>query len=149
MIFIASDHRGFELKSDIVRLLTKKGIEVHDQGPFTYDPDDDYPRYASLVCQEMSGSHNSKAILLCGSGVGICVAANKFKGIRASIGFNVAQVEAGRLHDDMNVLVLASNFTTFEDAQKLVEAFLNTEYDALPHHDRRLKQIDAFEKDKI
>lgn len=146
MIFIASDHRGLELKTAIVVKLTKKGINVFDLGPFEYDPNDDYPRYASMLCQEVLSKPGSLGVLICGSGVGINVAANKFKGIRASIGFNVAQIEAGRLHDDMNVLVLASNFTTSEDALLYIDAFLNTEFDKLPHHARRLAQIEEFEK---
>lgn len=145
-IYIASDHRGFNLKNEIVDYLKQNSYEVTDLGANTLNPDDDYPEFAKKVAQNVVTSEKSLGILLCGSGVGVDVTVNKFDGIRASIGLNPEQIAAGRKDDNMNVLVLASDYTSIEDAKKIVQSFLSTEYEKNERHERRLNEISSFEK---
>ncbi len=151
-IYIGSDHRGYELKNKLYTYLSKKGIEVEDFGAYDYDPDDDYTLYAEKVASVVGESDRSDekqkdlGILLCGSGVGVDVTANKFDGARASMGKEADQVAAGRRDDNMNILVIASDFTTHTQMEKIVDAFIATKYDGKPRHERRLEDIRRIEE---
>ncbi|MFC1649639.1 RpiB/LacA/LacB family sugar-phosphate isomerase [Patescibacteria group bacterium] len=145
-IYIGTDHRGFELKNKLYGYLSEKKVEVIDYGAYEHDPDDDYTLYAEKVGSVVADNSKDLGILLCGSGVGVDVTANKLDGVRASIGKEVKQVVAGRKDDNMNVLVIASDFTTFPQAKKLVDAFLSTKYDHKKRHDRRLEDIRRIEE---
>lgn len=144
MIYIGADHRGFELKEKIILWLKNSESKVEDEGAHMYDPSDDYPEYAQKVASLVKKGGN-KGILLCGSGVGVQVVANKFDGIRAAIGLSEEQVKKGREDDDMNILVIASDFTNFEEAKKMITAFLNTKYKKEIKHERRLNEIEKIE----
>ena len=145
-----ADHRGFELKEHL------KQVEWHhdheeikwvDVGASQPDPDDDYPDFAAALVEKLNSDSSIKyGVLLCGSGVGVCVAANKFAGIRCGMALSPDQVRAARADDNMNVLAIASDFTNPEAAAVMVEIFLTTEYSMLPKHTRRISKLQEIEK---
>ena len=149
-VYIGADHRGFELKEKIAKWLFDWGYKFEDMGADRFDLGDDYTVYAERVASIVGRSSTAyatvdKGILLCGSGVGVGVVANKFDGVRASIGKSVEQVKAGRNDDDMNVLVIASDYTNEEDAKKLVKVFLETKFSGKPRYKKRLSDIEKIE----
>lgn len=145
-IYIGADHRGFELKAKIKKYLYENNYEFEDLGALNLNPDDDYPVYAELVGKKVQANPDSFGILLCGSGVGVEVAANKFDEVRAATGNSVDQVKAGRHDDNMNVLVIASDFTDETKAKDLTKAFLETEFGNEKRFNRRLAEIAKIEK---
>ena len=144
-IFIGADHRGYELKEKISQWLFEMEHVYQDLGAENLDPDDDYTKYAELVASLVAKNEGSRGILLCGSGVGVEVVANKFDGVRASIGKNVEQVKAGRNDDDMNILVIASDYTEEKEAKAMLIAFLETKFSGKARYERRLKEIEKIE----
>jgi ribose 5-phosphate isomerase B len=145
-IYLGADHRGYKLKEKIAKWLYEWKYDFFDVGADHLDPKDDYTLYASEVASLVADNPGSRGILLCGSGVGVDVVANKFDGVRASIGKVVGQVKAGRADDDMNILVIASDFTNEEEAKKMVEIFLKTKFDKVARHKRRLEDIARIEQ---
>lgn len=145
-IFIGADHGGFELKEKIAQWLFEMEHAYQDLGADKLDPKDDYPKYAEEVASLVAQNEGARGVLLCRSGVGVDVVANKFDGIRASIGKNVLQVEAGRRDDDMNILVIAADFTSEKEAKAMLIAFLETKYENLARHERRLEEIERLEE---
>lgn len=156
-VFIGSDHRGFVLKEKISKWLYEWGHKFEDMGAYHLDPKDDYTIYAEKVAsvvgdhyaglkEDVNKKHPGvRGILLCGSGVGVDVVANKFDGVRASIGKSADQIEAGRKDDDMNVLVIAADFTKEEEAKEMLKAFLETRFDEKARYKRRLEDIKKIE----
>lgn len=144
-IYLGADHRGFSLKEKISRWLFEWKREFYDVGAEILDPKDDYTLYAQEVASLVNKNERSRGILLCGSGVGVDVMANKFDGIRASIGKSAEQVKAGRKDDDMNVLVIAADFTSENEAKKMLRVFLETEFGAKDRYIRRLEDIKRIE----
>lgn len=144
-VYIGSDHRGYELKEKIFGLLIEDGYLVEDMGAYEYNPKDDYTKFAEKVASIVGKEKGARGILFCGSGVGVDIVANKFDGVRASFGKEPKQVAAGRHDDDMNILVIAADFTKKEDAQKMVKTFLTTDFSDKPHHKRRLADIEKIE----
>lgn len=144
-VYIGADHRGFSLKEKVKGWLTKWKYSYDDMGAFKHDPYDDYTTYAEKVASIIGEESTSRGILICGSGVGVDVAANKFDGVRSSIGKNESQVRAGRNDDDMNILVLAADFTTDEEAKKMVKVFLETEFSEKERYVRRIEDIQKIE----
>ena len=150
-IYLGADHRGYELKEKIFQQLVDWGYKVEDFGAYEYLKDDDYTDYAQKVASVISDKDRKKekdgefGILLCGSGVGVDIVANKFDGVRASFGKSAEQVKAGRRDDDMNILVIASDFTNEDEAKKIVKAFLETKFSGKSRHKRRLKDIEKIE----
>ncbi len=165
-VIIGADHRGFSLKEKIAKWLFEWGYMFEDMGADHLDPDDDYTIYAEKVAslvgrssfatsfaeaskvKEASRDKNKDVfgILLCGSGVGVDVMANKFDGVRAGIGIDVKQVEEGRRDDDMNILVIAADHTSEDGAKEMVKAFLETKFDEKIRHKRRLEDIKRIEE---
>lgn len=145
-VYLGADHRGFYLKERLKTWLEKHDFAHEDLGAYTLDPDDDYTLYAQKVAAIVADDKNVRGVLLCGSGVGVDVVANKFDGIRASIGKSEAQVKAGRSDDDMNVLVIAADYTSAADAQKMLKAFIDTKFSSQPRHVRRLEEISRLEQ---
>jgi ribose 5-phosphate isomerase B len=145
-IYIGADHRGFALKNDIVKYLREQGHDVSDQGEAELDPNDDYPQFAGKVCSQVLASSNKDArgILLCGSGQGICMAANRFKGIRAALGYSNKAARLARNDDDSNVLCLPADLLNKEDAMKIVDTWLNTPFAAATRYLRRIKEMDEL-----
>lgn len=145
-IYIGADHRGFALKEDIRKWLLENEHDVIDMGAFEYEPHDDYTLFAQKVGSMVKEDVHARGILLCGSGVGVDIVANKIDGIRASIGMQPNQVEAGRAHDNMNVLVLAADFLDQKQAKEMINSFLGTDFDNKASHKRRLTDITQLEE---
>ena len=145
-IYLGTDHRGFKLKERIIRWLDGQDYEVEDVGATTYDENDDYPVYAEKLGSRVSSDTGSMGVLLCGSGAGAVAAVNKIRGIRASVGLSPEQVRAGRHDDDLNVLVIAADFTEEKEARKMIESFLKTSFDTTQQrYQRRINQIKELE----
>ncbi len=140
-IFIGAGHRGFELKEQMIARLTAAGYVVTDCGAATYDADDDYPDYAKCVAQRVVATESARGIVICGSGVGVCVAANKVPSVRAGLALNAKQVREATAHDHLTVLCLAADYTDPETAWDAVHAFLTTPYSSEERHVRRVKKI--------
>ena len=126
-IYLGADHRGFELKEEIKQWLQDSEYEVEDTGAFVFDPEDDYVDFALKVAESVEGSEDDKGILLCGSGHGVEMVANRFPHVRAILGFNDEVTVQGREHEDANVLVLASNWVGTDEAVERVRMFLTAE----------------------
>lgn len=143
-IFIASDHAGFELKRFLVERLSLAGHEIKDLGAKTFDAEDDYPDFISLVGKEVS--HNpsgTRGIVIGGSGQGEAIAANKFYGVRAALyyGGNMDIVKLSREHNDSNVLSLGARFVSPDDALKAVALWLATPFSGDERHKRRINKL--------
>ena len=144
-VYIGSDHRGYKLKEKIVNWFKERNILFEDMGAYKLDLKDDYTLYAEKVSLMVRDKRGSRGVLLCGSGVGVDIVANKFDGIRASIGKSVEQVRLGRRDDNMNVLVIASEFTTETDAKSMLDVFINTRFSGKDRYRRRLREIKRIE----
>ena len=145
MIYLGSDHAGFELKQEVARLLRVAGEDVTDLGALELDPDDDYPDYAFAVGQAVAENPEAKGILVCGSAQGVCIAANKVKGIRAVAVTNAEDAARTREHNDANVLCLSGWSLSPDDVAPIVEAFLGTDFTGEERHLRRLGKIVEYE----
>lgn len=148
MIYIASDHAGFQLKKYLETYLTTQLKQaVSDLGPKKYEETDDYTDYAPLVSKAVVRDPKSLGILICGSGHGMCIAANKIKGIRASIGYSIEAAELARRDDDINVLCLAGKIISEDHAAAIVKKFLETELRTDSNrYSRRLEKIKEIEE---
>ena len=146
-IVIAADHNGFDLKNEIATILRSEGYEVTDVGPTSHDPIDDYPDYAKPLASSISQGESEKGIMVCGSGVGASVAANKVKGVRAAVCHDIYSAHQGVEHDDMNVLCLGSKIVGSELARELVKAFTTAVYTGDDRHQRRLNKVLEMEKE--
>lgn len=147
MIYIGADHRGWELKAKIAKWMTGRGYEFEDMGAFEYDRDDDFVDYAISVAQKVAESPEKHlGVVICGSGVGVEMAANKVQSVRCGLGFAVDQVHLAKKDDNINVLALAADHLTDEDAFGMVEMFLTTEFSPSEKYTRRLEKIKRFEK---
>ena len=132
MIFIASDHAGFDLKKQILNTVKAKLIDL---GVNTEDSVD-YPDYAKKLVSKIKTTENSKGILICGSGIGMSIAANRDKNIRAGLAFKSEIAKLMREHNDANVLVLPGRFINIQDALKCIKNFLTTDFEGKRHQDR-------------
>lgn len=144
---IAADHGGFSLKADLVEVLQRAGHDVVDLGAHEYLAGDDYPDYALLVGRAVQSGQVERGIVLCGSGVGACIAANKLKGIRAGLCHDTYSAHQGVEHDDMNVLCLGARIIGVEPAKEIVAAFVNARMDTKPQYQRRLNKVLAIERE--
>jgi ribose 5-phosphate isomerase B len=145
MLFLGADHAGFALKKHLLRVLKKKQIAYEDLGAFTHVANDDYPVYASEVCKKVRRTTNSRGILICGSGVGMTMAANKIAGIRAANVWNVRAGVRARQEEDANVLVLPASFVTRAQAEKILLTWLTTPFRRIPRYRRRLGELVRLE----
>lgn len=143
-IAIASDHAGFGLKSRILRYLTEKNVETSDLGTASRDSVD-YPDYAVKVAKSVSQGQSDRGILICGTGIGMSIAANKVPGVRAALCHNVATAETSRRHNDANVLVLGERVLDEETALQIVETWLQSGFDA-GRHQKRIEKIQEIEQ---
>ena len=144
-IIIGADHAGFELKEMLRQELAAKGYQVIDVGAYAYDKDDDYPDSAAAVGRAVANGQGERGILLCGSGVGASIAANKIKGVRACLCHDIYSATQGVEHDNMNVLCLGGAIIGPALARKLVDGFLAAEYHGLERFERRLQKVLALE----
>lgn len=145
-IFIGSDHNGFDYKNQLKSALTLAGHEVIDEGDLNLDPNDDFPQFAGKVVQSLlaSGDLEAKGILICGSGQGMCMAANRHKGIRASLCWNLNEARAARNDDNSNILCLSSRYLSLEESGSIMATFLSTPFAAAPRFQRRIQQLDEL-----
>ncbi|MEG0751282.1 MAG: ribose 5-phosphate isomerase B [Oscillospiraceae bacterium] len=143
MIAIASDHGGLSLKKAIMQYLKTKNIEYSDLGTYT-EESCDYPDYAAKVCRSVIGEESEKGILVCGTGIGMSLAANKFKGIRAAVCGDCFSAKYTRMHNDANILCLGERVTGEGLALEIVELFLNTDFEG-GRHARRLAKLTEIE----
>ncbi|HEY8998992.1 MAG TPA: RpiB/LacA/LacB family sugar-phosphate isomerase [Candidatus Saccharimonadales bacterium] len=142
-VFIGTDHNGFALKNALVEKLRAAGFESVDAGDEKLDPADDFPQFASrAVAQMQAAGPDARAILLCGSGQGMCIAANRFKGVRASLCWDVEEARAARNDDDSNVLCLPARVLNEAEALQIAEAWLATPFAAAPRFKRRIAELD-------
>lgn len=141
MIALGSDHGGFELKQKVIEYLKKENIEYKDFGTYTKESCD-YPQYAKLVADSIVKGESEKGILICGTGIGISIAANKVKGIRAALCHDCFSAKATREHNDANVLAMGARVIGEGLAIEIVKAFLGTDFSNDERHIRRIKQIE-------
>ena len=144
-IGIGADHAGYQLKQELIPSLQALGHEVTDLGTHSTDPVD-YPDIAAVLARAVLGGSVERGVLLCGSGVGASVAANKLPGIRAGLCHDSYSAHQGVEHDDMNILVLGARVIGVELARELVRVFLDARFTHEPRHERRLGKITALEE---
>ena len=144
-IVVGADHAGFDLKQLLAAYLRHRGHEVVDVGTDSDDPVD-YPDYAAALSQAILDGRAERGVLICGSGVGSSVAANKIPGIRAGLCHNTYSARQGVEHDDMNVLVLGARVIGTEVARELVDSFLEAKFNGEERHRRRVEKIKGLEK---
>ncbi len=145
-LVISADHAGFPLKEDVRAYLTQKGHELVDLGAYNGDAPDDYPDFAEKVGDAIKQGVSARGILICGSGVGVCVAANKIPGIRAGMCHDTYSAHQGVEHDDMNVIVLGARIIGAALAYEVVDAFIAAKF--IAHEERftrRFKKVLAIE----
>ncbi len=145
MIYIGADHRGFEKKNNIFKFLKNSGIEVKDVGAYNHDPEDDYNDFAVTVARNVRRERESFGILICGSGVGMSLQANRFKGVRALAATDKRIVELARGDNNINVLCLAADFLSEEQMQELIRVFLTTKFSNEPRYIHRNARLDERE----
>ena len=141
MIAIGNDHTGYAMKKAIMEYLDKRGLEYKDFGCGEVNTSD-YPEYAKLVGRAIQNKECEKGILICGTGIGISITANKMKGIRAALCHDCFSAEATRLHNDANVLALGARVIGIGHALKIVETFLDTDFSKDERHIRRIKMME-------
>lgn len=147
MLALGCDQGGYSLMKEVIRYLDEKGIEYKNCGTFSEDPVD-YPVYARKVVKEIQSGACDKGILICGTGIGISIAANRYKGIRAALCGDCFSAEATRLHNDANILAMGARVTGPGLGVKIVETFLNTPFSGAERHARRVRLIDEPGEDE-
>ncbi len=145
-VTLGADHGGLSLKTDLIPWLESLGYQVTDVGAYSLDPADNYPDFAERVARVVTSDQAGRGILICGSGVGACIAANKVPGIRACLGPDIYSAHQGVEHDNMNILCLGARVVGVELAKDLVTAFLNAGFTGEERHCRRLDKVASMER---
>lgn len=148
-VALGTDHGGFSLKTELLPWLQGQGYNVLDMGAYALDPDDDYPDCSELVAQAVTSGEAQRGILVCGSGVGVCIVANKVPGVRACLCHDIYSARQGVEHDDMNVLCLGALIIRVELAKELLTAFLSAQFSSKERYHRRLQKVLAIESKSI
>ncbi len=143
VIYIGSDHRGFELKGALAGQLAREGYSVRDMGPKEYDGKDDFLDYADKVCRETLKG-DGRGILICGSGHGMSMAANKVKGIRAALCWNAKTGRWAKEHQNANVICLAGQVGSSKGAMRIVSAWLNADFKGEERYSRRIERLNRM-----
>jgi ribose 5-phosphate isomerase B len=145
-LFMGADHNGFALKAKLAEQLRKAGYDIVDEGDSRLRPDDDFPQFAEATVRAMLASNDkdARAILICGSGQGMCMAANRFKGIRASLVWDSLEARAARNDDDSNVLCLPARYLQENDAISITETWLSAPFAGATRFKRRLEELDRL-----
>ena len=148
MIYLASDHAGYELKNQIVEYVKELGYAVTDMGPKEYDPEDDYPDFIIPAAEKVAEKKDNLGIIFGGSGQGEGLAANKVRGIRAVVyyGFEPTIVKLSKEHNNANVLSIGARFVSVKDAKRSVKLWLDTKFSNAVRHKRRLKKVSDYEQ---
>jgi ribose 5-phosphate isomerase B len=145
MIYLGTDHAGWQLKQEMKGVLTELGLEFRDLGAITLDPEDDYPDYSFKVAEAVVANPGSFGVLFCGSAQGVCIAANKVRGARAVTASSPEDAAKTREHNDANILCLAGRKQDGANLGGIITAFVNTPFSAEARHVRRLAKITAYE----
>ena len=146
MLYIGSDHRGYNLKEALKTYLKELNFNFEDLGALELTPDDDYPDYAVLIAKKVAEDpEKNRGILICGSGVGVDITANKFKGVRSALLFNVEQARMSRNDDNTNVLSFSADFIDENLAKEILKIWLETPFSFLERHSRRVEKIKKIE----
>ena len=144
-VYVGSDHAGFSAKRKIMKIVKSLGFEIEDMGPFTDENNDDYIDFAKIVCEKVISDKKSFGILICGSGTGMQIAANKFKGIRAAFAYDNYSAKMARFDNDANVLTLRGRkFSSFK-YKGIVKNFLKTKFSNYVRHIRRLTKLQKLD----
>ncbi len=147
MIYLGADHRGFDLKQRLYQKLQDEGLKVTDLGDEVLNPSDDYVDFAENVAKAvLEEPEVNRGVLLCGTGVGVDIVANKYDGIRSALVSDIKTTVQSRQHEDVNVIALPADTLDLESAWEIVEAFLNTPFSEEERHVRRLEKIEELEK---
>ena len=144
-IYIGSDHGGFEFKRKLIELLKSQGYKLVDVGPASYDKGDDFVDYAEKACREILAG-GGRGILICRSGHGMAIVANKFLGIYATVCWNKDSAIRGKKDENINVICIPADLITAEEAKEIVMAWLNTPFESIERRNRRLGKIHDIEK---
>ena len=144
-IALGTDHAGFELRDQVAGMLSELGHDVHDVGAHVHDPTDDYPDFALGVAKAVASGAAERGVLVCGSGVGASIAANKVPGVRAAMCHDTYSAHQGVEHDDMNVLCMGARVIGVELAHDVLHAFLNARFTGEERHVRRLEKVKSIE----
>ncbi len=144
-IAVGADHNGYALKKTMASLLRSLGHDVVDVGAHEMDPSDDYPDFAGALARTVAAGEAERGVMVCGSGVGASVAANKVRGVRAAVCHDTYSAHQGVEHDDMNVLCLGARIVGEEVAREAVQAFVSATFSAEERHRRRLEKVLAIE----
>jgi len=146
-VYLGADHRGFNLREFIKKQLLSAGYSVVDVGNTTADPDDDFPDFAKAVAEKVAEHPaEDRGIVICGSGFGVDIVANKFRGVRSALAMSPVHVTAGRNDDNVNVLALAADFLDESTASAIVEKFLETPFADKEKYNRRIGKVSQLEK---
>ena len=148
-LLIGADHGGWELKNALVEYLRKKGINVEDVGPHTHDPNDDYPDYASLVARRISKGEAESGVLICRTGIGMAISANRYHFVRAALANTESHARLSREHNNANVLVTGGNGMTQDALFTIVDRWLSTPFSSAERHTRRIKKIEEQSYDDV
>lgn len=146
MIYISSDHGGFKLKNYLVDYYKNKGIEIEDLGPKELNMDDDYPDFAVQLAKKIDENSEGIGILLCRNGVGMSIAANRFKGVRAALSWDPKQAASSRHDDFSNILVLPADYIDETKAVEITDSWLNAPFGTEERRKRRLDKLDSLLK---
>ena len=146
-IAVGCDHRGYSLKQKIIVLMESAGHTVLDAGTQN-DESVDYPDFAAAVSKQVRDGTVDRGVLVCGTGIGMAIAANKFPGVRAAPCSDEVSAEISRRHNDLNVLCLSGDMLSNHAAERIVDIWLNTEFEG-GRHERRIKKISQFERDNL
>jgi ribose 5-phosphate isomerase B len=143
-IYLGADHNGFDRKKELAEYLQKSGYEIVDEGDIRLMPEDDFPQFASRVVQAMRADNGNdvRGLLVCGSGQGMCMAANRYRGIRAALAFDQEEARSARNDDDANVLCLSARALDFDTTIGIVHAFLMTPFAGASRYKRRIQELD-------
>jgi len=145
-LYIGADHNGFDMKQMLIEELTRSGYSITDEGDSERKPEDDFPQFAAhtITALKASDDPDPRGILICGSGQGMCMAANRYKGIRASLVWSAEEARASRNDDDSNVLCLPARYIDTQQALRLVEVWLTTPFAGAARFKRRIKELDEL-----
>ncbi|MAE13059.1 ribose 5-phosphate isomerase B [Candidatus Woesearchaeota archaeon] len=149
LVYIGSDHGGYTHKQKIIAHLKKKGHAIIDKGVSSSEKSSDYPDQASLVAKEVAEKKTAKGILICGTGIGMTIAANKVKGIRAAMAYDTYSAKMSRQHNNANILTLKGRKMPLKNNLKIVDAWLKEPFSDGLRHKRRIKKIAQLERDAL
>ncbi len=148
-VYLGADHRGFKLKDELKIWFIENKIDGEDMGAFEYDPEDDYPifaeKVAKRVAEDLGKNLDVRGIVICGSGVGVDIVANKFHHVRSGLAVSPKQIEEARGDDDINILSIPADFMSGKEAKKIVKIFLETPFSEEEKKIRRLGEIEKIE----